>query len=297
MKHLLDRFTIMLAGRTGSGKTTQLGVLAEYIYKHFKLRTRLYITDPGGIGSIAPHVELGLIEPIYIEDENPWKFLHWAARGGVRDSSATSGWKVHHDPKIGVYGFEGGSATGEAMLADLANQAAEGNNVAGEKTIQFQREGIKVGGNNRSHYLSVQRRIYQEMLQSFKLPGKVIIWTTRISKDEDPTQLSKIVGPEIAGKAMTPDVPAWFNLSLRIDVDAAKGNIPEKHKLYIGTHQDNKVANATALGNPRLPLDGQLKKTIIEPADLAVALDAILGTQAPAKLAVMKRLGLKGRVA
>ena len=61
-----EKTTIMLCGRSGAGKTTQLGLLAEYVYREHKKKTRIYVADPGGIGPILPYVDAGIIEPVYI---------------------------------------------------------------------------------------------------------------------------------------------------------------------------------------------------------------------------------------
>jgi len=82
-----DKTTILLYGRTNSGKTGQIGVLAEDIFRRTGKRTRLYTADKGGTKTIEPYIKLGIIEPVEILGTDPWIFLNKAALGFVRDAA------------------------------------------------------------------------------------------------------------------------------------------------------------------------------------------------------------------
>ena len=104
-----------------------------------------------------------------------------------------------------------------------------------------------------------------------------------MSKDEDGIAIGKVVGPDVIGKALTAEMPRLFNLTFRIDVLAAKGNAPEKHVLYLGSHVDMGAGGATGLGNLRLPLDGKKFPMLkIDPADIVKALKLIEESRASA---------------
>ena len=294
----IDKLTVMLSGRTGSGKTSQLGQIIKWIWKEHRLRSRIWVVDPGGIGPLLPFVDQGLLDPIFMETTDPWVFAHQAARGRVRDGSG--GWKDGDNSKVGGFLFEGGSSIGEAIKSNLAEHAAQGENVAGGGMYVIERkdEGVEVsiGGNNIAHYGVGQQFIYDIMLESFRLPGKVIAWTSRLSKNQDDQQaVPTIVGPEILGKAKTGDVPAWFNLSLRLDVDKID---PRKHIMYLGEHRDeHTIGKPLALGNARAPLDAQLKETMIEPADVIKAFGMLKGLREKAGKVIKNELQLPSDMA
>ena len=297
---MTNKTTIMFCGRSGAGKTSQLGLLAEYVYRDYKKRSRIYVSDPGGIGPIHPHIDAGILEAVYMNSTNPWVFLSCAAKGMVRDAEGK--WVVSHPDDVGGYFFESASAFGEAMKADLAQAAAQGNNVGGSTMVNFTREDegveVAIGGNNLAHYGVGQEYIYQSIIESLNLPAPMIAWTTRLSKQtDDGSQVATISGPEILGKAKTADVPAWFHYTFRIDVvpgeTRGKREIPEKHLLYLGQHKDeHTIGKPLALGNARVPLDAEAPQMVIEPASVIVALDQMkdLKEQATAKLKA--RLGL-----
>ena len=67
---------ILLYGRTGSGKTAQLGELAEYVFVKTGLPTILWTADKGGIKTIQPYIDLGLIKVVEIGSTDPFIFLN-----------------------------------------------------------------------------------------------------------------------------------------------------------------------------------------------------------------------------
>lgn len=295
-----SRTTLMLCGRSGAGKTSQLGQLAERIYRDSGKRSRIYVADPGGIGPILPHVDVGIIEPVYMNTTDPWIFLSRAVRGYIRNTKGK--WEVSHPEDVGGYFFESASAFGESLKANLAQAAASGNNVGGTTMVSFSREDegerVGIGGNNLAHYGIGQEFIYQSIIESFKLPAEMIAWTTRLSKQtDDASAVATISGPEILGKAKTADVPAWFMYTFRIDVVPGERRgtreVPEKHILYLGQHKDeHTVGKPLALGNARVPLDADTPQLVIEPADITIALDQMRDTRAQAADRLKERLKL-----
>ena len=73
---MADR-TILIYGRTNAGKTAQIGVLAEHIFKTTGKRTRLATADRGGTDTVNPYIELKerIIEPVELGDSEPWIWL------------------------------------------------------------------------------------------------------------------------------------------------------------------------------------------------------------------------------
>lgn len=290
--------SILLYGRTNAGKTAQIGRLAEYEYQLHKKKTRLYVADKGGVDPIQPYVDLGIIEVEPILNTSPWIFLNKAARGFVRDGAGK--WVL--DPKrndaIGCYAFESLRGFAEVLMLDMATKAAQGVNIGGGSNIAFQvsgdNENLKVSGSNMAHYGVAQAKMTEEVWASQQLPADFIIWTSSVSKDDDTTAGGKVLGPDVIGKALTAEVPRWFNYTFRIDVLPAAAGKAERHILYLGNHVDVGAGNAAGLGNIRRPLDAPpLASLTIEPADIGKAL-TMLQTDArtAAKAAIQKRLGL-----
>lgn len=294
MSTKVNKQTVLLYGRTRSGKSTQIGELAEYVNKTEGKITRLYTADRGGSESIRPYVDLGIIELIEQGNTDPWIFLNKAVRGYIRDSSGK--WVPGINDNIGVWAFESLTAFADALMTSLAEKAAGGTNIGGQANISFtvtgDNESVKIGGSNMAHYNVVQTRITEECWYSQRLPGSYIVWTASASKDDDPTASGKVLGPAVVGKALTSEVPRWFNLTFRIDALPAQQGKAERHILYLGNHVDVGAGNAVGLGNTRTPLDAKpLTTNTIEPASIVKALELINGGYQEALDVIKKRLG------
>src|SRR5687768_10642490 len=96
--------TIELIGDSGSGKTTQFGELAKYVWRTRKAKSILHTCDRGGFDSIAPLVRAGIVEVDELtEQSDPWIWISNAIRGDARDD-------------IGLEGFDSGTSMGDILL-------------------------------------------------------------------------------------------------------------------------------------------------------------------------------------
>lgn len=285
--------TILLYGRTRAGKSTQIGELAEYVHSTTGKKTRLYTADKGGVDPLIPYIKLGLIEVVAQENADPWIFLDKATSGKVRDANGK--W-VDGEP-VGFLAFESMTAFADALMASLAEKAAQGVNVGGggnsNLTITDGVDTLKIGSNNVSHYNVAQVRITDAVWKSQRLPADYLLWTASASKDEDSISTSKVLGPQVVGKALTAEVPRWFGLSFRIDCIPAQMGKPERHILYLGNSVDSTAGGATSLGNTRTPKDSPELPSSIEPASIVKAIQLIDAAQEKALSIVKARLNLK----
>lgn len=258
-----------------------------------KLKTRLATADRGGIETIRPYVDLGIVEVEELGDSDPWIWLNQVVQGKRRVNGK---WQTVDNSGIGLWVFESMTSVADALMQDLAKKAAAGTNIGGGGNINFQvsgdGEGFKVGGNNQSHYGVVQTRIVEEVWKSQRLPGW-LLWTASLKRDEDPNAAGRVLGPAVAGKALTGEVPRWFHYTFRVAAVPAQQGQPEKHMLYLGDHADMNSGGAKGLGNTRMPLDApKLDKMVIEPASIVKAIEIIDGAYKPAVDAIRKRLGM-----
>ncbi len=286
--------TILLYGRTRGGKTTQIGMLAEHVYKTTGKTTRLYTCDKGGLDAIQPYVDLGIIEVVEVGTTPVLLFLNKAVRGMVRDKD--NKWVTSDLSKIGLVAFESMTAFADGIMSYMCKEASEGKSIGGGANVSFtvtgDGESIKVGGSNMAMYGIAQSRITDEVWESQKLPVDYILWTASASKDEDQTAGGKVIGPAVIGKALTSEVPRWFNLCFRIDALPASTGKAEKHVLYLGNNVDLAAGNATALGNTRTAFDSTPLPTSIEPASIVEALKKIDATYAEALTKIKARMNV-----
>ncbi len=291
----MSKRTVLMYGRTNSGKTAQIGQLAESIFIKTGQTTRLATGDRGGITTIQPHIDLGIIEPVVMGETDPWIFLNKVVRGYVRDAHGK--WVPGKNDNIGLFAFESMRAFAEALMQSMAQKAAAGISIGGGANISFNATGdgesVKVSGSNMAMFGVAQQRMTDEIWESQKLNAPYILWTSSVSKDDDITATGKVLGPDVIGKALTTEVPRWFTYTFRLDVLPAKDGKGERHILYLGSSVDVNAGNTAGLGNTRTPLDAPVLPPSIEPASIVKALELIDGGTNVALEALKKRVGSK----
>lgn len=287
-----ENLTILLFGHTGAGKTAQIGELAEFYYKQSGKKTRLYTADRGGWETIKPYVTLGIIEVVPLFDD-PWVWLSHAVLGHKWDATKKS-WVPGVSPEYALYAYEGMTSVADACMTWMSDAAGKGLNIGGGGSFSFVAgtvEKVKVGSNNQAHYGVAQQRVRDVAQQSQYLPGTVL-WTAGDRAGTDDA-IGGVVGPQIAGKALTGDAPMWFKYTFRIATDMIPGQ-PPQHVLYLDSHVELNAKGAKGLSNARTPLAGDMVMPAkIIPASLVKALEMIGDKQENAVDAIAARLGIK----
>lgn len=303
--------TILLYGRTNSGKSSQIGVLAEDVYKRTGKKTRVYTCDRGGIDPIRPYVTLGIIQAEEYLDGNPWVWLNQTVKGRLKRDGKWLLDKKAND-EVGLYAFESAHGIAKLLKLDMERKAGEGINIGGDTNTSFDAGGegvtLKIGTTKGFQKFSIpQSRIQEEMMESQRLPAEFVLWTAGTSKDDDETSMSGVVGPDVIGRALTSVLPMDYNYTIRIDVLPAQEGKDERHIMYLGNHVDSyRISNPTipgssitrsahTMGNIRRPLDAPpLKVLTIEPADIVKALRLVRDeAQVAAVEKIKQRLALK----
>lgn len=283
--------TILMYGRSRAGKTALLGELAEFLKARTGLKTLVYWIDKGGIGPIQPLIDLGVIDLVEQGETSPWMFMNKASTGQIRKDGK---WVKADLSQYAMVGNESMTGFSDAFMNDLAEQASRGVNIGGAANVSFtissDGESLKIGGNNMGHYNVVQNRILDEVWRSQKLPVPYVYWTASLSRDEDPNASGKVLGPAIAGKAMTAEMLRQFDLTFRADCLPAQAGKNERHVLYLGNSVDLAAGNAVTLGNTRVPMGAKELPNSIEPASLVKALTLIEGAEEEAREGLKKRL-------
>lgn len=284
--------TILIYARSGSGKTTQLGELAERLYATGK-KSLIYWIDKGSVGPIKPYIDLGIIDVVYQEETDPMIFMNKGSTGQVRDASGK--WVKADLAQYGMVAYESMTGFSDAFMNLLAEKSAQGINVGGAASVSLtlsdaSGETLKIGGNNMGHYNVVQTRLLSEVWKSQKLPVDYVVWTASASKEDDANSTTKVIGPQLAGKALTAEMPRHFDLTFRMDFMPAQSGKDKRHILYLGPSLDITAGNALSLGNTRIPLGAKALPPSIEPASLTKALDLIIAAENEATEVIKKRL-------
>lgn len=288
----VERTTICLYGDTGDGKTTLLGEKAEHDYiRTYDKRARrgkvmrLYTADPGGYRSIVPYVKEGIIEIVdLVGMPLPWEWVKHTTMGLVPAIGSTP-WirDPERDQWTASCAFEGGTAFADNLMQDAAEQATMGRNIGGEPPAFKYASGdgameVKWAGNSRSHYGSVQTIMNIAIQHTLnRLQWCDIVWTFMARRAQDADTGNPILGPEMAGKALTSGLPRLFNYCFRamaVAQDELTGKRAE-HRLYFDDINETMSPGTKTLGNLRLPMDSAEDTSIpsfIQPASLVQAI-------------------------
>lgn len=287
------RRTILMYARSRGGKTSQLAELSEYVKITTGKKSLVYSIDRGGIGPMVPLIDLGVIDLVEQNDTNPWIFMNKVSNGFVRDPN--NKWVKADMSAYGMVGIESMTGFSDAFMNDLAAQSAMGTNIGGAANVSFNvtgdGESFKIGGNNMGHYNVVQNRILDEVWRSQRLPVDYLVWTASASRDDDPNSSGKVIGPAIAGKALTSEMLRHFDLTFRLDCLPSAQGKPERHILYLGNSLDLAAGNATSLGNTRVPMGAKELPASIEPASIVKAIKMIDEASREATEVIKKRMG------
>jgi len=285
--------TLLLYGDSGDGKTAQVGALAEHVYNTLgKKTTRLYCADPGGWATVQPYVTLGVIEPIDCTGLPPWEMLDAITKGKVRREGK---WVVDLPPTLGMIAYEGYTGLADLLMQSLAKDAANNKNIGGQApAVKFTQGEASFASNSPAHYGIVQGQLTTCSQESFRLPVDYVVWTATARRAADNDTTATILGPQIVGKALTSEVPRWFNYTFRLmaippDELTKRAGV---HRLYFSDHTDMTLQGAKGLGNDRLPLDADGLPPFIEPASVVRALTLIQEGSRSAEGKIRLRMGL-----
>lgn len=276
--------TIELIGDSGSGKTTQFGELAKYVYRTRKAKSILHTCDRGGYDSIAPLVRAGIVEVDELtEDADPWIWISNAIRGS-------------NNPDVGLEGFDSGTSMGDILLTACSHADFQIGQQRTQKFTVSKGEGksaqsLTVAINNEAHYGVVQGFMLDAIRRSTWLinKGRDVLWTFALLRGESQDR-TPILGPKLCGKALTPFLPKEFRYTFRLDVEMREGESPE-HVLYT-TAQPDLAGMGHSFGNIRAPLGVEPPPAIIRPASMITAFEALEASQAAADAALAIELGL-----
>jgi hypothetical protein len=255
--------TVGLFGLSGTGKTTQAGEYAKYIKKTTGKRTLLNAADYGGYDALEPHIAAGIVEANPLQsDANPWVWINAACT-------------VKPPADVGLLIYDSGTSIAEALLTDCARQAAAGIQVGQEKIFQLKvptgkgTTPLTIGTNNKAQYGLIQTYMMDMIRRSTWLArenGVDVLWTFGEHSGEDPND-DPVVGPKLAGKALTGTLPKELRYILRLDVQVAPGQAA-RHVLYTQQQPDRKGLGYS-FGNARYPIDATTPlPPVIEPASL-----------------------------
>jgi hypothetical protein len=261
--------TIALYAESGRGKTTQAGEYAKYVRKTRGKNAVLYTSDLGGYDSLGPLVRKGVVTPVEFRPDvdNAWVWIDDGVEGRLNGKPL--------DETYGLAIFDSGTSMAEALLTACSHSDFQ---IGQQRTQKFSvtrgDRNLTVAINNEAHYGVVQGFLLDAIWKSTWLTrrGIDVIWTFSVHRGEEQDR-TPILGPKLAGKALTASIPKWFKFCFRLDTEPVEGNLPQ-HVLYT-TIQSEMAGLGQSFGNIRCPLGVTPPPAVIRPASLVVAIQEL----------------------
>lgn len=233
---MADKWIECFYGQSGTGKSESIVAVLKRIYLETGKTFRILVGDGSG-ATYAALVEAGLAEIVdYTTRDWPLSTMSQLCEGywpadPLDPKSKMLPMSADTFAKLGGYAIEGLSVGANYIMGDrkggFAARAALGEKIAGDSPVQLidlERNaggntiagtgpGLAFGGVTLGGYGHAQRRMLGFIEKSKGLPGWVI-WTAHERAGEDKVSGQKLIGPEVAGGALTASLSRYFNNTL-----------------------------------------------------------------------------------
>jgi hypothetical protein len=225
-----ENFIDCAYGPPGSSKTTTIALLAMWLWRKKKLKTRWIVGD-GGFQTVQ---NLGLVRAGAVEfcdyshRPEPATTLELLCEGYWPGKKLIAGTQfasleptpIEEKAKIGLTVIEGFAVAAGYIMSNvqggLAQRAAGGEKLGVEAVSKFA-DAIDVGGGKRNHGTQTGWAPYNHantLLMGCKRRSESlghVIWTTHERMADDKTDNdSKWIGPEVAGQSLTTKLAGMF---------------------------------------------------------------------------------------
>jgi hypothetical protein len=248
--------SLLLYGESGTFKTTQIGLFADYEFERTGLPTRL-ITCDSGFGPVASQVERGTIIPLRLEAcPHPVPVLNKLSKGlwpsrviniadGLWYMDPGAQFESYTGSKIrtGAVAVEGLTRICELVRKSWCDEHREmGEPLQGK----YEQDGEQFAFQSRGTLFGTQQLINNLVINFRGLSVDRVLFTAHESKGKDVTGKT-MFGPATTGLALTDKVSGWFEITLHHESyqyaikKGMKTLIRPGVKAYFTRHADKEV--------------------------------------------------------
>lgn len=237
----------LLYGQTGTGKTYQLAIAAQRMWKKYGKRTRLIDGDTGGTDTFGDlideqHPDKGIVIPCgFLKMDHPIEALDKLTQGYWPDVNGKLVLEKMPDD-IGLYEYEGLTSFGDTMMAHLSRNKIK---LSQDPAYTYVDGTTAFSGTNMSYYGEIQNRLHGFVVASAMMPLRSL-WTALEGRGEEEGSKSATYGPSIVGKKATGKAGQWFGNMLhleslnteRVNPDTKQVDILQRRVMYLQPHAD-----------------------------------------------------------
>jgi hypothetical protein len=248
----------LIYGASGVRKTSNIGLIAMYVWHKYHKKTRMITLDGGGYDPLLSLVEEGIIQPwvLIARPKLTTNVIDLAMQGyWPRDiddpasplvSPTLATWE-----EIGFYAIEGLTSMGDSFIRilkrDKASLSQDPSYTYSEEAIEVdgKKRVISYSGGNMTYFGFAQDQLYDFVMKTHVLPCEKVLWTALEGKGEEEGTRAPVYGPAIVGRKSTGKATQWFGNSVHIEQLVTeeedtkhKGqlNIVERPVMYTRTH-------------------------------------------------------------
>ncbi len=217
-------------GASGTRKTSNIGLVALYVWQKYHKKTRMITLDGGGFDPLLSLVEEGIIEPWVLigRTKLTTNLVDLAVQGywpkDVNDpisplvSPSAVTWE-----EVGFYAVEGLTSMGDTFIRSLKRDKAV---LSQEPSYTYTEEAIEVdgkkrvigySGGNMTYFGFAQDQLYDFVMKTHVLPCEKVLWTALEGKGEEEGSRAPVYGPAIVGRKSTGKATQWFGNSVHIE--------------------------------------------------------------------------------
>lgn len=220
----------LLYAASGCRKTSNIGLVALYVWQKYHKRTRMITLDGGGYDPLLSLVEEGIIQPwvligrkklttnvIDLAMQGYWpKDIDDPVSPLVSPSAAT--WE-----DIGFYAIEGLTSMGDNFIRilkrDKASLSQDPSYTYSEEAVEVDGKKMTVSysGGNMTYFGFAQDQLYDFVMKTHVLPCEKVLWTALEGKGEEEGTRAPLYGPAIVGRKSTGKAPQWFGNTVHIE--------------------------------------------------------------------------------
>lgn len=247
----ITKFIECYYGQSGTGKSESAAAVIKAHYAETGKKSRVLVGD-GSAATYASLVDAGIVELAdYSIRDWPLSTLsqfcegYWPENPEDPKSKMVPMTPAVYD-SLGVYVIEGLSVAANYVMGDkkggFCERAGRGEKISGDSPIQLidvmrnpagnvipnSGPGMAFGGVTLGGYGHAQRRMLGFIEKSKTLPGWVI-WTAHEKSAEDKVSNQKLIGPEVAGGALTASLSRLFNNTFHFGTAEKSAKVKDDH--------------------------------------------------------------------
>lgn len=248
----------LIYGASGTRKTSNIGLVAMYVWKKYHKKTRMITLDGGGYDPLLSLVEEGIIDPwvLIARTKLNTNVIDLAMQGyWPKDTNDPNSPLVSPTPatweEYGYYAIEGLTSIGDNIIRilkrDKASLSQDPSYTYSEESVEVDGKKRTIGysGGNMTYFGFAQDQLLDFVMKTHVLPVEKLTWSALEGKGEEEGTRMPVFGPAIVGRKSTGKATQWFGNSVHIEqmiteeedkVNKGQTNIIERPVMYTRTH-------------------------------------------------------------